>query len=83
MTLVDTLADEPIECINPEGHQDLPAGAGEFDVLIYATGFDWVTGAFDRIAILRHDNGLRLKDQLWTESPRTYLGMPRKVFPIC
>ena len=60
MTLVDTLADEPIECINPKGiktsRQD-----DEFDVLIYATGFDGVTGAFDRIDI-RGTNGLRLKD---------------------
>jgi hypothetical protein len=33
----------------------------EFDILIYATGFDGVTGAYDRIDI-RGQNGLRLKD---------------------
>ena len=42
----------------------------EFDILIYATGFDGVTGAFDRIDI-RGTNGVRLKDA-WAESPRTY-----------
>ena len=60
VTLVDTLADEPIECINPKGIKT-SRQEYEFDVLIYATGFDGVTGAFDRIDI-RGTNGLRLKE---------------------
>ena len=51
----------------------------EFDILIYATGFDGVTGAYDRIDI-RGENGLRLKDA-WAETPRTYLGMLAEGFP--
>ena len=51
----------------------------EFDILIYATGFDGVTGAFDRIDI-RGANGVRLKD-VWADSPRTYLGMLAEGFP--
>ena len=51
----------------------------EFDILIYATGFDGVTGAFDRIDI-RGPNGVRLKD-VWAEGPRTYLGMLAEDFP--
>jgi cation diffusion facilitator CzcD-associated flavoprotein CzcO len=78
VTLVDTLADEPIECINPKGIKT-SRQEYEFDVLIYATGFDGVTGAFDRIDI-RGTNGLRLKDS-WAESPRTYLGMLAEGFP--
>ena len=78
VTLVDTLNDEPIESITPQGirtnKQDY-----EFDILIYATGFDGVTGAFDRIDI-RGQNGVRLKDA-WAESPRTYLGMLAEGFP--
>jgi cation diffusion facilitator CzcD-associated flavoprotein CzcO len=78
VTLVDTLNDEPIECITPNGirtkRQDY-----DFDILIYATGFDGVTGAFDRIDI-RGSNGLRLKEA-WAESPRTYLGMLAEGFP--
>src|SRR5205085_6707440 len=51
----------------------------EFDILVYATGFDGVTGAYDRIDI-RGEDGLRLKDA-WAETPRTYLGMLAEGFP--
>ena len=55
VTLVDTLTDEPIECINPKGIKTSQQEY-EFDVLIYATGFDGVAGAFDRIDICaRHE----------------------------
>jgi cation diffusion facilitator CzcD-associated flavoprotein CzcO len=50
-----------------------------FDILIYATGFDGVTGAFDRIDI-RGPGGIRLKD-VWADGPRTYLGMQPDRFP--
>ncbi|HEY1931388.1 MAG TPA: NAD(P)/FAD-dependent oxidoreductase [Acetobacteraceae bacterium] len=78
VTLIDTLEDEPIECITPNGIMTAKQEY-EFDILIYATGFDGVTGAFDRIDI-RGSNGLRLKDA-WAESPRTYLGMLAEGFP--
>ncbi len=48
--LVDTLNDEPIERITPRGIKTSKR-EHEFDILIYATGFDGVTGAFDRIDI--------------------------------
>ena len=50
VTLIDTLDDEPIECITPKGIRTTKQEY-EFDILIYATGFDGVTGAFDRIDI--------------------------------
>ena len=78
VTLIDTLVDEPIECIAPNGIKTTRQ-EHEFDVLVYATGFDGVTGAFDRIDI-RGENGLRLKDA-WAGSPRTYLGMLAEGFP--
>ena len=78
VTLVDTLNDEPMECITPMGIRTAKQDY-EFDVLIYATGFDGVTGAFDRMDI-RGTNGLRLKDA-WADSPRTYLGMLAEGFP--
>jgi cation diffusion facilitator CzcD-associated flavoprotein CzcO len=78
VTLIDTLNDEPIECITPDGIRTTKQEYA-FDVLIYATGFDGVTGAFDRIDI-RGSDGLRLKDA-WAESPRTYLGMLAEGFP--
>ena len=78
VTLVDTLVDEPIECITPRGIKTTRQ-EHEFDMLVYATGFDGVTGAYDRIDI-RGSNGSRLKDA-WAESPRTYLGMLAEGFP--
>src|SRR3954454_3034971 len=72
VTLIDTLVDEPIECITPRGIKTTRQ-EHEFDILVYATGFDGVTGAYDRIDI-RGQDGLRLKDA-WAETPRTYLGM--------
>ena len=59
VTLIDTLVDEPIECITPHGIKTTKQ-EHEFDILIYATGFDGVTGAYDRIDI-RGENGLRPK----------------------
>ena len=76
--LIDTLEDEPIVCITPKGITTTKQDYA-FDVLIYATGFDGVTGAFDRIDI-RGVGGRRLKDA-WAESPRTYLGMLAEGFP--
>jgi len=76
--LVDTLHDEPIERITSRGILTSKQ-EHECDILIYATGFDGVTGAFDRIDI-RGANGVRLKDA-WAESPRTYLGMLAEGFP--
>ena len=77
--LVDVIKDEPIECITPKGVKTSKQEY-EFDILITATGFDGVTGAFDRIDI-RGPNGLRLKDA-WTDGqPRTYLGMLPDAFP--
>jgi cation diffusion facilitator CzcD-associated flavoprotein CzcO len=78
VTLIDTIVDEPIECITPKGIKT-KRQEHEFDILVYATGFDGVTGAFDRIDI-RGENGRRLKDA-WAETPRTYLGMLAEGFP--
>ena len=76
--LVDVINDEPIERITPNGVRTAKQEY-EFDVLIYATGFDGVTGAFDRIDI-RGANGIPLKDA-WADGPRTYLGMLAEGFP--
>ena len=50
-------------------------------MIIYATGFDAITGAFDRIDI-RGAGGRRLRDK-WAEGPRTYLGLQIAGFPTC
>ena len=75
--LVD-LRETPIEEITPRGirtrarHHDL-------DVLIYATGFDAMTGALLRIDI-RGRGGRTLQDA-WEAGPRTYLGLGVVGFP--
>jgi cation diffusion facilitator CzcD-associated flavoprotein CzcO len=76
--LVDVINEEPIERITPNGIKT-SKHEHEFDILIYATGFDGVTGAFDRIDI-RGANGVGLKD-VWADSPRTFLGMLAEGFP--
>jgi cation diffusion facilitator CzcD-associated flavoprotein CzcO len=75
--LVD-LKETPIERITPSGIRTSDK-EHEFDVLIYATGFDGVTGAFDRIDF-RGPGGVRLKD-VWVDGPRTYLGQLVDGFP--
>ncbi|MDM0069989.1 NAD(P)/FAD-dependent oxidoreductase [Variovorax sp. J31P207] len=51
----------------------------ELDSIVFATGYDAVTGALDRIDIRGRD-GRALKEK-WTEGPRTYLGIMTAGFP--
>ncbi|HET7343202.1 MAG TPA: NAD(P)/FAD-dependent oxidoreductase [Methylomirabilota bacterium] len=75
--LVD-LRRTPIERITPAGIRT--SGAEHpFDMIIYATGFDAITGAFDRIDIRGRD-GRRLREA-WAGGPRTYLGLQVVGFP--
>jgi cation diffusion facilitator CzcD-associated flavoprotein CzcO len=75
--LVD-INETPIERITPKGIKTSDTEY-EFDLLIYATGFDGVTGPYDRIDI-RGPGGRRLKDD-WAEVPRTFLGVMAEGFP--
>lgn len=75
--LVDVL-EAPIERITPLGVKTHNAEY-ELDILIYATGFDAITGAFDRIDI-RGPSGMLLK-QKWNDGPRTLLGIQSAGFP--
>jgi cyclohexanone monooxygenase len=45
----------------------------EFDALVFATGFDAMTGPYNKIDIRGRDGQL-LRDK-WAEGPRTYLGL--------
>jgi cation diffusion facilitator CzcD-associated flavoprotein CzcO len=77
VVLVD-LNETPIELITPAGVRTSDAEYA-FDIIIYATGFDAITGSFDRIDI-RGVDGVRLKET-WTGGPRTYLGVLVQSFP--
>jgi cation diffusion facilitator CzcD-associated flavoprotein CzcO len=51
----------------------------DFDIIVYATGFDAITGAFDKIDI-EGAGGLKLADK-WRSTISTYLGMMVHGFP--
>ena len=75
--LVDITA-TPIERITPKGIKTSDKEY-EFDIIIYATGFDAITGSFDKID-LRGVDGARLKDR-WKGGPETFLGVMVDRFP--
>ncbi len=51
----------------------------EFDAIVFATGFDAITGAVAAVDIVGRD-GLALKDK-WRHGPSTYLGLTTERFP--
>ena len=75
--LVD-LREEPLEAIAPTGVRTA-AGLYEADAVVYAIGFDAMTGALGRIDI-RGRGGAALKDA-WAAGPKTYLGLTVAGFP--
>jgi cation diffusion facilitator CzcD-associated flavoprotein CzcO len=75
--LVD-INETPIESITPTGIKT-SAAEYQFDIIIYATGFDAITGAFDRIDI-RGADGVTLKEK-WKDGPQTFLGILVDGFP--
>ena len=77
VNLVD-LTETPIERITPTGITTSDA-AYAFDIIIYATGFDAITGAFDRIDV-RGVDGVSLKAK-WQDGPQTFLGILVDGFP--
>jgi cation diffusion facilitator CzcD-associated flavoprotein CzcO len=77
VSLVD-VKETPIEEITPSGIRTSEKEY-EFDILVYATGYDGVTGAYDRIDF-RGPGGVALKD-VWADGPRTYLGQLIDGFP--
>jgi cyclohexanone monooxygenase len=68
----------PIEAIVPEGVRTV-ARTYDLDAIVFATGFDAMTGALDRIDIRGRD-GKKLKD-IWAAGPKTYLGIATSGFP--
>jgi cyclohexanone monooxygenase len=73
-----SVSDTPIDEITPHG---LRVGDREFefDAIVFATGFDAMTGALLSIDIRGRD-GRTLRDA-WAEGPRTYLGLGTVGFP--
>jgi cyclohexanone monooxygenase len=62
----------PIEAITPKGVRTT-AGEQAFDAIVYATGFDAMTGTLMNIDIRGRD-GVELREK-WAAGPQTYLGL--------
>jgi cation diffusion facilitator CzcD-associated flavoprotein CzcO len=77
VTLVDVKA-TPIERISPAGVCTTEAEY-PFDIIVFATGFDAMTGPMLRMDIRGRD-GVALKD-VWEAGPRNYLGLQIAGFP--
>ena len=76
--LVD-VREDPIDRVTPHGLRTNSGSEYELDVIIFATGYDAVTGSLDRIDI-RGIGGLALRDK-FAGGPRTYMGIQSHGFP--
>ncbi|MFB6840030.1 flavin-containing monooxygenase [Streptomyces sp. NPDC056361] len=74
-----SLRENAIERIDAAGIVLADGTRVELDALVFATGFDAMTGAVDRVDV-RGRGGRRLKD-VWGGGPRTYLGLGVDGFP--
>jgi cation diffusion facilitator CzcD-associated flavoprotein CzcO len=73
-----SLRETPIVKVTETGIETAD-GLAEFDMIIWATGFDFGTGAMLRMGIVGVD-GLSLNDD-WADGPQTYLGIMCHGFP--
>ncbi|WP_197373919.1 flavin-containing monooxygenase [Mycolicibacterium baixiangningiae] len=78
VTLVD-LRRGAIRSVTPTGIET-EQGSFDLDVIVYATGFDAMTGALTRIDVRGRD-GVLLRDVWATEGPVSYLGLQVAGFP--
>jgi cation diffusion facilitator CzcD-associated flavoprotein CzcO len=76
--LVDIRAD-PIERITPQGIRTKSGAEYPLDIIVFATGFDGMTGSLLKMDI-RGSDGVSLKDA-WAAGPRNYLGLQVAQFP--
>jgi cyclohexanone monooxygenase len=75
--LVDLQA-SPIECVTPTGIRTVD-GDHPLDAIVFATGFDAMTGAILRVDI-RGRGGRSLRAD-WADGPHTYLGLTAAGYP--
>jgi cation diffusion facilitator CzcD-associated flavoprotein CzcO len=80
--LVD-IRENPISQITPAGldtaHADGTTTTYEFDAIVYATGFDAMTGTIVSVDV-QGVGGATIKER-WEDGPRTYLGLMVADFP--
>jgi cation diffusion facilitator CzcD-associated flavoprotein CzcO/acetyl esterase/lipase len=73
-TPIETITETGIDIAAPDGTESL-----EFDAIVFAIGFDAMTGPIVAVDIEGRD-GLTLKDK-WADGPHTYLGLTSVGFP--
>ena len=73
-----SLAETPIERFTATGIQTTDRHY-PLDLIVYATGFDAITGAYDHMDV-RGAGGHTLRDK-WRDGPSTYLGLMTHGFP--
>ncbi len=78
VSLVDLRA-TPIECVTERGVLTRDGTEHPLDIIVFATGFDAMTGPLLRMDIRGRD-GLPLAEA-WQAGPRTYLGLQVAGFP--
>ncbi len=78
VTLVD-IRHNPIAEINPTGIKLEDGAQHDLDIIVFATGFDAMTGTFNKIDI-QGKGGEKLRDK-WAAGPLTYLGVSVAGYP--
>ncbi|MFE2068681.1 flavin-containing monooxygenase [Streptomyces sp. NPDC059467] len=73
-----SLPEEPIVRFTETGIET-SEGLREYDIVIWGTGYDFGTGALNRLGV-RGRQGLAL-EEYWANGPRTYLGVATAGFP--
>jgi cyclohexanone monooxygenase len=73
------IKENPVAQITPRAVQLADGSEYEVDVIVYATGFDAMTGPVRRIDV-RGRGGISLRDK-WQDGPHTYLGLMSAGFP--
>jgi cyclohexanone monooxygenase len=77
VTLVD-IRSAPVSSVSPSGLRTADASY-ELDALVFATGFDAISGALRQIDV-RGTGGVSLAEE-WVAGPRSYLGVAPAGFP--
>lgn len=78
VSLVD-LRESPIREITQTGLRTEDGVEHEFEVLVFATGFDAMTGPLNNMDIRGRDG--KLLREKWSEGPKSYLGLSSADFP--
>ncbi len=73
------IADNPVAEITTKGVKLADGSEYEVDAIVYATGFDAITGPMKNIDV-RGRGGIALRDH-WADGPHTYLGLTSVGFP--